>query len=487
MGLFKGILLATGASLVSVAAASAADLPARKAAPVEYVKVCDAYGAGFFFIPGTDTCLKVGGYVRVDYDYRPQREKTAFVNNVGPVNGFPAGAYLYSGNIADYTTNGFYNRGTVQLDARTQTAWGTVQTVMALRMETGSGVLERSGTTTSLEAAYVRFAGFTFGQAAQPFAFASGWAYNTPWAQGWPNGVRQLAYTHVFGGGFSATIAATDARNYNGVTSPLIANAVSSFERAGVVWVGNLRYDQSWGSAQIMGAYQRGGDVAGGNNRIIESAPGPITGGTAGNLFGSRESGYAIGAGLAINLPMLASGDRLELQAVYADRINNFIGSDNDLNSPSTGAYITDPLGGPSTNFANGKGFSLLAQMRHYWLPTLRSQAYVSYTQRKQHTEADGFNVATAAGAGCAANGSILGTGSVCAGSKGTAYGIGHALIWSPVRNFDIGLELTYLRAKWNEAAVRNASASFRTYANVVGGGITTDTFIGKVRVQRNF
>ena len=50
---------------------TSADLPARKAAPVEYVKVCDAYGAGFFFIPGTDTCLKVGGYVRAEYQYTP--------------------------------------------------------------------------------------------------------------------------------------------------------------------------------------------------------------------------------------------------------------------------------------------------------------------------------------------------------------------------------------------------------------------------------
>jgi hypothetical protein len=46
---------------LTVAGAQAADLPTRKAAPVEYVRICDAYGAGFFYIPGTDTCLKVGG------------------------------------------------------------------------------------------------------------------------------------------------------------------------------------------------------------------------------------------------------------------------------------------------------------------------------------------------------------------------------------------------------------------------------------------
>ena len=36
-------------------------LPVRQAAPIEYVRICDAYGAGFFYIPGTETCLRVGG------------------------------------------------------------------------------------------------------------------------------------------------------------------------------------------------------------------------------------------------------------------------------------------------------------------------------------------------------------------------------------------------------------------------------------------
>lgn len=38
----------------------------RAQAAVEYVKVCSLYGAGFYYIPGTDTCIKVGGYLRID-------------------------------------------------------------------------------------------------------------------------------------------------------------------------------------------------------------------------------------------------------------------------------------------------------------------------------------------------------------------------------------------------------------------------------------
>src|SRR5947209_18311559 len=61
MKVVKSLLLGSAAGLLTVAGAQAADLPTRKAAPVAYVRICDAYGAGFFYIPGTDTCLKVGG------------------------------------------------------------------------------------------------------------------------------------------------------------------------------------------------------------------------------------------------------------------------------------------------------------------------------------------------------------------------------------------------------------------------------------------
>ena len=66
MKLLKGLLLGSAACLTGTMLASgarAADLPAAQAAPIEYVRVCDAYGAGFFYIPGTETCLRIGGLV----------------------------------------------------------------------------------------------------------------------------------------------------------------------------------------------------------------------------------------------------------------------------------------------------------------------------------------------------------------------------------------------------------------------------------------
>src|SRR6478752_2287244 len=68
MKMVKSLLLGTAAGLAAVSGTQAADLPV-KAKPVEYVKICSLYGEGFYYIPGTDICLKVGGYVQADYGW----------------------------------------------------------------------------------------------------------------------------------------------------------------------------------------------------------------------------------------------------------------------------------------------------------------------------------------------------------------------------------------------------------------------------------
>ena len=68
MKMVKSLLLGSAAGLIAVAGAQAADLPV-KAKAVEYVKICSLYGAGFYYIPGTDTCLKIGGYVRTEWNH----------------------------------------------------------------------------------------------------------------------------------------------------------------------------------------------------------------------------------------------------------------------------------------------------------------------------------------------------------------------------------------------------------------------------------
>src|SRR3954453_18367985 len=121
MKMVKSLLLGSAAGLGAVVGAQAADLPV-KAKPVEYVKICSLYGDGFYYIPGTDTCIRVGGYVRADYFWNGQ--------------GSSADQPIFTGANAsfDRTTSHWDTRmrANVQLDTRTQTAYGTLRTFTSL-------------------------------------------------------------------------------------------------------------------------------------------------------------------------------------------------------------------------------------------------------------------------------------------------------------------------------------------------------------------
>ena len=103
MKLAKSLFLGSVAGLAAVAGAQAADLPVAKAAPVEYVRVCSTYGAGFFYIPGTETCLRVAGRVRAEFRYLEPSDRSQ-------------------------DAIGFRARGRIQLDSRTATAYGLLRT-----------------------------------------------------------------------------------------------------------------------------------------------------------------------------------------------------------------------------------------------------------------------------------------------------------------------------------------------------------------------
>src|SRR3981081_3308490 len=63
MTVHRNLILGSAAGLLAISGAHAADLPV-KAKAVEYVRICSLYGAGFYYIPGTDTCIRVGGHLR---------------------------------------------------------------------------------------------------------------------------------------------------------------------------------------------------------------------------------------------------------------------------------------------------------------------------------------------------------------------------------------------------------------------------------------
>src|SRR5262249_49124344 len=79
MKMVKSLLLGSAAGLVAVTAGEAVDLPV-KAKPVEYVKVCTLYGAGFWYIPGTDVCMKIGGFIRTEWDVHAGGSFAPFTN-----------------------------------------------------------------------------------------------------------------------------------------------------------------------------------------------------------------------------------------------------------------------------------------------------------------------------------------------------------------------------------------------------------------------
>src|ERR1700742_355691 len=228
MKMVKSLLLGTAAGLVAMTGAQAADLPV-KAKPVQYVKICSLYGAGFYYIPGTDMCLKIGGWVRFE---------AAYGDNGNLTNG------PYSGNANNRGTNNstWRSRGYITADARNQTEYGTVRSYIAVGINTNSVGADNASNQFSSNRAFIQWAGFTFGLAQSFFDF-----YSVPATSYWGDfpasdtgdpGWQVAAYTAQFGNGLSATISAEQRRTtqivgtgtavtVGGITSaPVVAGAV---------------------------------------------------------------------------------------------------------------------------------------------------------------------------------------------------------------------------------------------------------------------
>ena len=265
MKMVKSLLLGSAAGLVAVAGAQAADLPV-KAKPVEYVKICSLYGVGFYYIPGTDMCLKIGGWVRAEYGWGVNGSSTQTF-----------GANPYLNNRA--TNNSWWRvRGYITADARNQTEYGTVRGYIAVGISTDDlGAGEQQ--SFNANRAFIQWAGFTFGRAASFFDFYAGAAVSYfgfyPQSDTGDGGKDVLAYTAQFGNGFSASIAAELPRRTQLIGAPVAGITTDRLPSSGGVGsltggggptntgyggfqapdvVANLRVDQAWGSAQIAAA-----------------------------------------------------------------------------------------------------------------------------------------------------------------------------------------------------------------------------------------
>ena len=159
MKMVKSLLLGTAAGLVAVAGAQAADMPV-KAKPVLYVKICSLYGDGFYYIPGTDICLKLGGYVRLQayYDYGTNA-------TTGPF-GAPNQLDTRIGGQTDFT---YRTRSLISVDTRQQTEYGTLRTYFTIG-HTGDSP---AAAAIYANRGFIQFAGFTLGLASSFFDFFS--------------------------------------------------------------------------------------------------------------------------------------------------------------------------------------------------------------------------------------------------------------------------------------------------------------------------
>jgi hypothetical protein len=461
MKLVKSLLLGSAAGIAAVAGAQAADLPSRKAAPVEYVRVCSAYGAGFFYIPGTETCLRVGGRVRAEY----------------------AIGERFSDFQDAYGTRA---RGRLNIDARTATAYGTLRTFIRYELTNNSGIYTAgtgpfnvgaavpgfargaASTTSLVDLAFVQFGPITAGRAQSFFDFYAS-DYNFASVRTADSRVNLLAYTATFGSGFSATVSLEDRvsgtvnRELPGVTiDPLtgIVVALPGTVGAAVVQgqdfpdlVASLRVDQGWGSAQLSGAL-------GQRNYATAAALGATEG---------DEMVWAIQGGVKINLPMLAAGDALFLQAAYADGALGYLGwSPGSFGLGRTGRLVlADASLNPVTgNVENSTGWSIVAALRHFWTPQLRTEISASYSQLE-------LNYVDPASLGFAPR-----------SLDPKEFLIAGALIWSPVSGLDIGVEVLYsnLDVRQSVGVVNNAAVRSGTL-----GIRSEDSLSGRLRIQRDF
>lgn len=508
MKLVKSLLLGSAAGIAAVAGAQAADLPSRKAAPVEYVRVCSAFGAGFFYIPGTDTCLRVGGRVRAEYTFGER----------------------WSAGQDSFGTRAL---GRIYVDARNQTAYGTLRTFVRMDGNTRTGSYRYNGTNAganrftgvngptedtpfTLDSAFIQLGPLTAGKIQSFYSFYAN-DYGFQVLRTSDRQVNALAYTATFGGGFSATISLEDPKttsrrggasmlglNAAGVNNVLYSNGYQGTTYPDVI--ASLRIDQGWGSAQLSAAIGDRSTYSSPYLAAVSTNVAPTAGsvnGLNGNGAKKDDIGWAIQGGVKVNLPMLAAGDAIFLQAGYADGAIEYLGwgGTAPVGYGRLAAYTPANFGVNALGqIKSTTGYNLVAALRHYWTPSVRSDILASYSALQTN---DGCVLGAAA---------IGGTAATCTGDQRNFNPkellLGANLVWSPVAGLDIGVEVLYSRMEYGRrvndaknaglsaaaAGVLAAQGNPGALGNPAVSGYnmtrlrkSDDAWTGRLRIQRDF
>ena len=309
MKMVKSLLLGSAAGMVAIAGAQAADLPV-KAKPVQYVKICTLYGDGFYYIPGSDTCIRFSGYIRADYGYNVTGARTRAICGCGRCAG-PHGQQLL--DPASWQLLGRH------ADADCLRHAADVPDLSTCRTRT------RPSRPTSSRA-FIQWGGFTFGRTVS-FTDHEGSIGDSGMrslhqtqnqSDTGANGTNQIAYTWQLGNGVTLNVGADERRvksiaNLSRAAAPSSTQGVDpTSSRAGSnhpnPWV-SLRVNQAWGRASVA-------VIANHNEATYYTATrgGACPGGNTGTTlcgYPDDKWGWAVISGTEIKLDMLSPGSRI--------------------------------------------------------------------------------------------------------------------------------------------------------------------------------
>jgi hypothetical protein len=403
-----------------------------KAPAVQYVKVCSLYGAGFYYIPGTDTCLKIGGHLRVDAEWGPTAAAFESVNF--NTDWEAPGAIYFNTKTRAYAT----------FDARAQTAYGTLRSYFV----SGINIDNHGGTAAYTFRAFIQLAGFTWGLSDSIFDAYSTTPFHlnivsaTNGSIG-ATGVWQWRYTAQLGGGLSVSIAAEDPRRRDGVVAGAVGGAHSGDEWPDLL--GAIDITGQWGRAQAAVMVRDASAVSGATTTI-------------------NKTGWAAMVGGFFRVPGMP-GDTFGIQAAYAEGAVRYLTGNVNV-AAATGVFNL----GKDNNTASGliadgtiaggvytlsTGWSIEAGYEHAWSKTLKTSL------------AGGIVDVDYGGAAC--------PGGIC---DTRVWNIGSRTQWSPVPNFSLAVDVLYTN-------VDDAPGVGAAYVGQVKGDV--DVWTAMVRVRRDF
>ncbi len=450
----RRLLFGSAAAVVAVGPGQAADLPV-KAGPVQYVKICSLYGAGFYYMPGTDMCLKIGGWVRA--------EATWGING-NSISG------IFGADLNNRVTNNIWTRerGYITADAREQTAYGVARGYIAVGINSSDSGNEAPSGQFSSNRAYVQWAGFTAGLAVSFFDFypAAALLYragNMPQGDTGDGGWWVWAYTAQLGGGVSATISAEERRTSQIIAMSAAGGAVGGPGAPGALlfspgnagagyggwqnpdYIGNLRTDQTWGSAQVMvAAHQLNPTYYGAT--ALTGHPGD-------------QWGWVLGEGVRVNAPFVAPGDYFVTQVNYTQGATKYLWNPPSNVGESVALGATEGFGvgadcvyggtlgaGNATGCLTTTGWEVLGAYEHYWTPQWHESFVGAYLAESYGTGAGSANgmLCVAEGAGVPGTAGSTATALPGCNNNWSLWGVGSRLQWDVTKDFYVGAEVIY-------------------------------------------